>query len=117
MSTIDTTGVIDFTVPPDLKDLLERVHAFVEEDVLPAEQEIVDAGDILGSWDVVERLRDRARERGIYTPHLPEEWGGLGCTCRSARTCRSTAGNRASGSPPPCMWACSAWRSSRRSAG
>jgi acyl-CoA dehydrogenase len=27
---------------------------------------------------VVERLRDRARELGIYTPHLPEEWGGLG---------------------------------------
>ncbi len=27
---------------------------------------------------MVDRLRDRARERGIYTPHLPEEWGGLG---------------------------------------
>ena len=33
---------------------------------------------MLKSWHVVERLRDRARERGIYTPHLPEEWGGLG---------------------------------------
>lgn len=78
MSTLDTAGVIDFTVPPDLKDLLARVHAFIEEDVLPAEKDIVDRDDILGSWDVVERLRDKARERGIYTPHLPEEWGGLG---------------------------------------
>ncbi len=34
--------------------------------------------DILKSWHVVERLRDKARERGIFTPHLPEEWGGLG---------------------------------------
>jgi acyl-CoA dehydrogenase len=34
--------------------------------------------NILASWDVVEKLRDRARERGIYTPHLPEEYGGLG---------------------------------------
>ena len=45
---------------------------------LPAEAEIEDPADLLASWHVVERLRDRARERGIYTPHLPEEWGGLG---------------------------------------
>jgi acyl-CoA dehydrogenase len=73
-----TTGTIDFTIPPHLADLLARVRAFVEEDALPAETEIEDPDDVLGSWHVVERLRDRARERGIYTPHLPEEWGGLG---------------------------------------
>ena len=73
-----TDGVIDFTVPPELKELLARVRAFVEEDVLPAESEIEDPHDVLKSWHVVERLRDRARELGIYTPHLPEEWGGLG---------------------------------------
>jgi acyl-CoA dehydrogenase len=72
------TGSIDFTIPPDLADLLERVRSYIEEDVLPAEREIVDRTDILTSWDVVERLRDRARERGIYTPHLPEDYGGLG---------------------------------------
>ncbi len=73
-----TDGVIDFTVPPDLQDLLGRVRAFVQEDVLPSESEIEDPHDVLKSWHVVERLRDKARERGIYTPHLPEEWGGLG---------------------------------------
>jgi acyl-CoA dehydrogenase len=72
------TGTIDFTIPPDLQDLLERVRAYVHEDVLPAEQEVADPEDILSSWDVVERLRERARERGLFTPHLPEEWGGLG---------------------------------------
>jgi acyl-CoA dehydrogenase len=80
MSTLaapPTDGVIDFTVPPELKELLGRVRAFVEEDVLPAEGEIEDPHDLLKSWHVVERLRDKARERGIYTPHLPEEWGGL----------------------------------------
>ena len=70
--------MIDFTIPPDLADLLGRVRAFIEEDALPAERDIADPADVLASWHVVERLRDRARERGIYAPHLPEEWGGLG---------------------------------------
>jgi acyl-CoA dehydrogenase len=69
---------LDFTLPDDLRDLLDRVRAYVEEDALPAEPDVADPADLLASWHVVERLRDRARERGIYTPHLPEEWGGLG---------------------------------------
>jgi acyl-CoA dehydrogenase len=70
--------VIDFTTPPDLEELLARVRAYIAEDVLPAEAAIADPEDLLTSWDVVDRLRDRARELGIFTPHLPEEWGGLG---------------------------------------
>jgi acyl-CoA dehydrogenase len=70
--------VIDFTVPPELEELLGRVRAYLDEDVLPAEAEIEDPADVLGSWHVVERLRDRARERGLFTPHLPESLGGLG---------------------------------------
>ncbi|WP_205695802.1 acyl-CoA dehydrogenase family protein [Conexibacter sp. SYSU D00693] len=71
-------GTIDFTIPAELQELLGRIRAYIEEDVLPAEQEIADPADVLGSWHVVERLRDRARELGIFTPHLPEAWGGLG---------------------------------------
>src|SRR5687768_15619095 len=70
--------LMDFTIPSDIQELLERVRAYISEEALPAEAEIEDPSDVLKSWDVVERLRDRARERGIYTPHLPEEWGGLG---------------------------------------
>jgi acyl-CoA dehydrogenase len=71
-------GVIDFTVPPELQELLGRVKAYISEDVLPVEGDIADPEDVLGSWEVVEGLRDRARDRGIFTPHLPEEYGGLG---------------------------------------
>jgi acyl-CoA dehydrogenase len=71
-------GTIDFTVPPELAALLERVRTYIAQDALPAEREIADPTDVLASWHVVDRLRDRARELGIYTPHLPEEWGGLG---------------------------------------
>ena len=70
--------MIDFTIPEELQDVLGRVRAYVAEDVLPAEAEVTDPDDLLASWHVVERLRARARARGIYTPHLPEEWGGLG---------------------------------------
>jgi alkylation response protein AidB-like acyl-CoA dehydrogenase len=69
---------IGFTLPPELSALLERVRAFVNEDAIPAEADMVDPTDFAGSWHVVERLRERARELGIYTPALPEEWGGLG---------------------------------------
>jgi acyl-CoA dehydrogenase len=69
---------LDFTLPPDLEDLIGRVRTYVAEDVLPAEADVTDPTDLLTSWHVVEHLRDRARERGLYTPHLPEEWGGLG---------------------------------------
>jgi acyl-CoA dehydrogenase len=72
------TGTIDFTVPAELRELLDRVKAYIEEDVLPAEADVTDPHDLLKSWGVVERLRDRARARGIFTPHLPEEYGGLG---------------------------------------
>jgi acyl-CoA dehydrogenase len=70
--------VIDFTVPPELEELLGRVRAYIEQEARPAEVQIADPDDILASWDVVERLRDSARERGIFAPHMPAEWGGLG---------------------------------------
>jgi acyl-CoA dehydrogenase len=70
--------VIDFTIPPELDELLGRVRAYIDEEARPAEQEISDPEDILKAWDVVDRLRDGARERGIFAPHMPEEWGGLG---------------------------------------
>src|SRR3712207_4425543 len=69
---------MDFEIPTDVQELLDRVRSYIAEEALPAEAEIEDPTDVLKSWHVVARLRDRARERGIYTPHLPEEWGGLG---------------------------------------
>jgi acyl-CoA dehydrogenase len=70
--------VIDFTVPAEHQELVARVKAYIDEDVRPAEAQVADPEDVLASWDVVERLRERARDRGLFTPHLPEEYGGLG---------------------------------------
>jgi len=69
---------IGFTVPAELRGVLDEVRAFVREDAIPAEAELADPNDFEAAWPIVERLRERARQRGIFTPHLPEAWGGLG---------------------------------------
>jgi acyl-CoA dehydrogenase len=66
--------VIDFTIPPELEELRAKVAAFVGDKVLPAEVGL--AEDDLEV--VLQPLRKRAREAGLWTPHLPPEWGGLG---------------------------------------
>jgi acyl-CoA dehydrogenase len=66
--------MIDFTVPPELEELRSRVARFVEERVLPVEAEVDESN--FDQW--VSELRTAARAEGLYNPHLPPEWGGLG---------------------------------------
>ncbi len=75
------TGVIDFTVPVELQDLLARIRSYIAEDVLPAEQEIADPTDVLASWAVVEGLRDRARQRACTPPTCPSSGVGWESGC------------------------------------
>jgi acyl-CoA dehydrogenase len=70
--------VIDFSIPDELRDLVSGLRVYIKEEVLPAEGEILYPGDLGGSWHVIERLRDRARDRGLFAPQLPPAWGGLG---------------------------------------
>jgi acyl-CoA dehydrogenase len=66
--------VIDFTVPADLDEVRARVARFVEQRVLPVEPEVTPS-----TFDpTLASLRAAAREEGLYNPHLPPEWGGLG---------------------------------------
>jgi acyl-CoA dehydrogenase len=66
--------MIDFTIPPDLEDIRRRVAAFVQTYALPLEPKVNESNfdAILGD------LRDEARGAGLWTPHLPSAWGGLG---------------------------------------
>jgi len=71
---------IDFSLSPELEAIRLRVRAFVDEVVQPAESEI----EALRSSDrdayrrLLVSLRARAREAGLWLPHMPEEWGGMG---------------------------------------
>ena len=69
--------MIDFTIPPDLDQLRQRVAEFVRAEVLPVESGDLDGVDF-DQYPPLQTLRDKARAAGLWAPHLPKEWGGLG---------------------------------------
>jgi len=66
--------MIDFTIPSDLEDIRRRVAAFVETHALPLEAKVTESN----VESFLADLRAEARRAGLWTPHLPAEWGGLG---------------------------------------
>lgn len=61
----------------ELQELRGRVASFMEEQVLPAEEAIFQE-DLEGSRATLHALNAKAKEAGLWTPHLPKEFGGLG---------------------------------------
>jgi len=71
---------IDFTLSPELETIRLRVRKFMDEVVRPTEQKI-------GNPEELERaeyikllfgMRERAKQEGLWLPHMPEEYGGMG---------------------------------------
>ncbi|HEU0171740.1 MAG TPA: acyl-CoA dehydrogenase family protein, partial [Acidimicrobiales bacterium] len=71
---------IDFTLTPELEDIRVRVRTFIDTVVRPGEEQ-------MGNRDELDRaeyiklildMRAKAREEGLWLPHMPEEWGGMG---------------------------------------
>ncbi|HLS79373.1 MAG TPA: acyl-CoA dehydrogenase family protein [Nocardia sp.] len=69
---------IDLTYSADVLDLIERTRAFVRDTVLPIEDE--HGGDITAAGGDAMRvnLQKLARDAGVFAPHAPVEFGGLG---------------------------------------
>ena len=70
---------IDFSFPDELLHLLERVRRFCAEVVRPAEAEIAEREDDRETLvrNVI-KMRKVAREQGLWLPHMPAEFGGMG---------------------------------------
>src|SRR3712207_3475067 len=82
--------MIDFSLSPELADLRERTAAFVRDEVIPLERSLDDHGEL--APERLERLRERARAAGLYAPHVPREWGGLGLGMREMAVVFEEAG-------------------------
>lgn len=60
--------------PEELADLRARVEAFITDVVIPREPPPGEHLDLATR----DHLREAAREAGLFAPHVPEQWGGLG---------------------------------------
>ena len=70
---------IDFSFPPEIETLRLKVRRFVAEVVRPAEARIAehdgDRGFMIRS---ILEMREAAKQWGLWLPHMPKEYGGMG---------------------------------------
>jgi acyl-CoA dehydrogenase len=80
-----TDMAIDFTLSPELEDIRLRVRSFIEEVVKPGEAKI--SASQTGDSERIDRkeyiallfgMRQSAKDAGLWLPHMPQEWGGMG---------------------------------------
>ncbi|MGH9298164.1 MAG: acyl-CoA dehydrogenase family protein [Acidimicrobiales bacterium] len=71
---------IDFSFPPEVEGVRQRVRAFVKDEVQPVSEALSGAeGSRRGDWiRAILALREKAKSEGLWLPHMPAEWGGMG---------------------------------------
>jgi acyl-CoA dehydrogenase len=71
---------IDFTLSPEADAIRGRVRTFVDEVVKQAEDKLQGIRDLdRGEYvKLLLGLRDQAKAAGLWLPHMPVEWGGMG---------------------------------------
>jgi acyl-CoA dehydrogenase len=69
---------IDFTLPPEVTEVRERVRSFMQNEVATTEERLRRGKD-LGAWrPALQALREKAKAEGLWAPHMPAELGGMG---------------------------------------
>jgi acyl-CoA dehydrogenase len=72
---------IDFTFSQEVEDARLLTRKFMHEVVRPrlAELRNRDGANRREAWrEALDELRAKAREQGLWAPHMPKEWGGMG---------------------------------------
>src|SRR3990172_3390744 len=70
---------IDFNLAPDVQEIRLRVRKLMEEEVRPAEDKLRhNEADRNAYIKAIVELWQKARSQGLWNPHLPAEWGGMG---------------------------------------
>lgn len=68
---------MDFDPPETVRPLLAQIETFVTDVVLPAEDEVMERGFIAAA-PLLDELRAKCKQAGLWGPQLPKELGGLG---------------------------------------
>jgi acyl-CoA dehydrogenase len=74
-------GIMDIELNSEQRMLADSIKAFVEEELMPLENEVERAGEV--SAEIGERIKHKALEMGFYAANLPESIGGGGLDCTS----------------------------------
>src|SRR3954463_11595203 len=77
------TLAIDFTLAPEPAAIRERVRTFVDDTIKPAmepfgHREELEGDAHRGYVRTLIGLRKQAMAEGLWLPHMPAEWGGMG---------------------------------------
>jgi acyl-CoA dehydrogenase len=68
---------MDFGIPDHMQSVIRVLRDFMQKEVIPMERDFLGApfSDML---PVLEKSREKARETGLWAPHIPKEYGGQG---------------------------------------
>ncbi len=71
---------IDFTLSPELEEIRLRVRTFINDVVKPGEVELerLRDEDRAEYVNLLIGMRKKASAVGLWMPHMPKEWGGMG---------------------------------------
>ncbi|MCW2511642.1 MAG: Butyryl-CoA dehydrogenase [Mycobacterium sp.] len=69
---------IDLNYEPDVQELVDRTREFTRKFVLPIEDEFLGNIDDAGGDSRRVIMQDAAKAAGVFAPHAPTEYGGLG---------------------------------------
>ena len=67
---------MDFALSEEQNLLIETARRFVDEELLPYEQEVEESGEVRP--ELMQQVRERSLELGLYAANMPEEVGGGG---------------------------------------
>jgi alkylation response protein AidB-like acyl-CoA dehydrogenase len=73
---LNAVAITELAPPTGLEELRARYREFMDEHVYPAEPALGREDDTADA--LIEGLRGRARDEGLWAPHLPPEAGGTG---------------------------------------
>ena len=70
---------IDFTLSPEVEEVRKRVRTFMEEEVRPVQEGLQrEEAERKRYIEEIGHLRQRAKDLGLWNPHMPKEWDGMG---------------------------------------